>query len=99
MRTRVGPLDEWLVRMTSKRARMAFTSGGLEPVLDNGGGNHSVFAKALLETLEKNDKPQDMSSLAKEIQRIVVKTAIQTPLYNDIHDVGGGDGDFVFIPK
>ena len=32
--------------MASKRARTVLTSGGLVPVMDMGGGQHSVFAKA-----------------------------------------------------
>ncbi|HEX2245327.1 MAG TPA: hypothetical protein VHH94_03455, partial [Gammaproteobacteria bacterium] len=42
--------------MTRKRSRMVLTSGGLEPVLDAGGGNHSVFAKALLDVLKANSE-------------------------------------------
>ncbi len=38
----------WLARMARKRSRTALVSGGLEPVLDSGGGGHSVFAKAFL---------------------------------------------------
>ena len=41
----------WLMRMTSKRARLALTSGGLEPVSDIGGGEHSVFANEFLDAL------------------------------------------------
>ncbi len=36
----------WMERMNDKRSRTALTSGGLEPVLDRGGGDHSVFARA-----------------------------------------------------
>ena len=32
-----------LRRLTSKRARKALTSGGLEPVYDGGGDGHSIF--------------------------------------------------------
>ena len=34
-----------------KRARLALTSGGLEPVSDIGGGEHSVFANEFLDAL------------------------------------------------
>jgi len=44
-----------LARMTRKRSRTAMVSGGLEPVLDSGGGGHSVFAKAFLAALEEKD--------------------------------------------
>jgi TPR repeat protein len=49
-----GAQINWFKTMTKKRSRMVLTSGGLEPVLDAGGGNHSVFAKALLEVLNAN---------------------------------------------
>ena len=38
--------DHWLKSMAEKRSRTVLSSGGLQPVLDDGGGNHSVFAKA-----------------------------------------------------
>jgi hypothetical protein len=46
-----GAKINWFKTMTKKRSRMVLTSGGLEPVLDAGGGNHSVFAKAVLDVL------------------------------------------------
>ena len=39
-------LKNLLERNLKKRIRVAFTSGGEEPVLDGGGGKHSVFAKS-----------------------------------------------------
>ena len=38
-----------------KRARLLLSSGGDRPVLDGGGGNNSVFAKAFFDELEQND--------------------------------------------
>ncbi len=46
---------EWLDRVSNARARTALVSGSLEPVLDGGGGEHSVFAKAFLRVLRKNE--------------------------------------------
>lgn len=40
----------------NRRARYVLSSGGLEPVLDKGGGQHSIFAAALLETLQSDDE-------------------------------------------
>jgi hypothetical protein len=42
-----------LLRMADMRSRILITSGGNEPVMDTGGGGHSVFARALLTGLEK----------------------------------------------
>jgi hypothetical protein len=51
-----GAKINWFKTMTRKRSRMVLTSGGLEPVLDAGGGNHSVFTKALLDVLKANSE-------------------------------------------
>ena len=45
-----------LQRLTNKKSRLVFTSGGKEPVQDGGGGNHSIFAKSLINVLEENTK-------------------------------------------
>ena len=46
--------SEYLKRMSQKKSRTVLTSGGMEPVADSGGGNHSVFAKAFIEALNEN---------------------------------------------
>lgn len=38
-----------------KRSRFVLTSGGTAPVLDGGGGDHSVFARAFLDVLTANE--------------------------------------------
>lgn len=45
-----------LQRMSQKTSRILITSGGTEPVLDEGGDGHSVFARALLTGLRKMEK-------------------------------------------
>ena len=96
---RVGGLEEWVRRMAQRRSRTVLTSGGLEPVLDAGGGGHSVFARAFLKALEENDTIIDMDSLYETIRRSVVLDAEQTPLYSDIRFAGHEDGDFIFVPR
>ncbi len=88
----------WLRRMNTRRSRTALTSGGLEPVLDAGGGAHSVFAKALLEALGSNEDVLDGQSLFDAIKRPVVLNADQTPEYADIRKAGHDGGDFLFVP-
>jgi hypothetical protein len=46
--------DAYVARLVEKRSRTVLTSGGLEPVLDSGGGLHSVFARAFLTALQDN---------------------------------------------
>ncbi len=96
---RVGGLKEWVDRMAQRRSRTVLTSGGLEPVLDAGGGGHSVFAQAFLKALAENKTTIDMDSLYEIIRRRVVLNADQTPLYSDIRFVGHDDGDFIFVPR
>ncbi|SLN32313.1 caspase family protein [Oceanibacterium hippocampi] len=88
-----------LRRISTKRARKALTSGGLEPVADGGGDGHSVFARALLETLEKNDDVLDGHQLYSRLRRPVITNSAQTPLYADIRFANDQGGDFLFVPR
>ncbi len=96
---RVGGLEEWVERMARRRSRTVLTSGGLEPVMDSGGGGHSVFAGAFLKSLEENKVIIDMDSLFETIRRRVILNADQTPIYSDIRFAGHDDGDFIFVPR
>ena len=87
----------YLARMVRKRARLALTSGGLEPVSDSGGGRHSAFAKALLDVLRANDSVLDGTQLFSAIRRQVMLNAPQTPEYSDIRFAGHEGGDFLFV--
>ena len=62
----------FLSRMAGKRSRTVLTSGGLEPVLDSGGGDHSVFAKAFLSALRENSGVIDGHSLFTKLRRPVI---------------------------
>jgi peptidoglycan hydrolase-like protein with peptidoglycan-binding domain len=87
----------WLKRMAVRRSRTALTSGGLEPVLDSGGGRHSVFAKAFLDALRENPDVLDGSGLFGILKRPVVVNSSQTPSYSDIRNAGHDGGDFLFV--
>jgi uncharacterized caspase-like protein len=94
----------WVRELTSKRARMVMTSGGLKPVLDSGGGDHSVFSKALLEVLEGNDNVLEGQRLHKEVAAKVAYAAAQIgfeqlPEYSPIRFAGHESGEFFFVPK
>ncbi|MGE3540130.1 MAG: ankyrin repeat domain-containing protein [Candidatus Tectimicrobiota bacterium] len=84
-------------RLAQKRSRTALTSGGLEPVLDSGGGNHSVFTKAFLTVLQENTAILEGQQLSNRIKRQVVVNSIQTPEYADIRSAGHDGGDFLFV--
>ncbi len=92
--------SEYIKKISTKITRKALTAGGLEPVLDGGGGDHSVFANALIKILKQNDKPLIGSSLYTEISKHLVHNAAQTPTYEVIDKTGHVmGGDFVFIPQ
>jgi Caspase domain len=89
---------DYLQRIATKRARTALTSGGIEPVVDGGGGGHSVFAGTLLQILTANKGVLEGAQLFTELRRPVATNAPQTPEYAAIRFAGDDGGDFLFIP-
>ena len=89
-----------LQRTSSKRSRTALTSGALEPVLDGGGGGHSVFAKYFLQALQENQEVLEGEDLYMRIKKRIRLNAEQKPRYGDIRFTGHElDGDFLFVRK
>lgn len=103
-RTRGLKLSErpsgYMENLLSRKSRTVLASGALEPVSDQGGGQHSVFAYAFLKSLRENTKMMDGTQLFSEVRQQVMLNARQTPQYSNIrfagHDVGG---DFVFLRR
>jgi len=90
---------EWIEAMSAVRARTVLTSGGTKPVLDLGGGEHSIFAQAFLQTLQENHAVLDGHRLYTEVLRKMrVKLArinqTQTPDYAPIKHAGHEAGEF-----
>jgi hypothetical protein len=90
---------EWLSEIVKKKARTALTSGGLEPVMDTGSGNHSAFAYAFISLLEENDGVLDASQLFSKLRPKVMVNSTQTPQYGKIHMAGDDGGDFLFVRR
>ena len=93
----------WLKTMAAKRARTVLTSGGLAPVMDMGGGQHSVFAKALLDVLGANSGVLDGQRLHREVAARVAYAAAnmqfdQVPEYGPIRFAGHEAGEFFLVP-
>jgi uncharacterized caspase-like protein len=84
-------------RLSKRRARVALTSGGLEPIQDGRGGAHSVFTGAFLAALRENREVIDGTALFADIQGRITG-ASQTPEYADIRGADHGGGDFLFVP-
>ena len=89
----------YLQRISRTKARTVLTSGGLEPVADSGGGNHSAFAKAFLDVLVENQGVLDGHRLFTLMRRPVMVNSDQTPEYGDIRKAGHDGGDFIFVRK
>ena len=84
-------------KLAQRKARVAISSGGLEPVIDSGGKDgHSVFASAFLDALRDNPSALDALSLFTRIRQSVGWNADQMPEYGVIHKTGHDGGDFIF---
>ncbi|WP_078118096.1 caspase family protein [Thiosocius teredinicola] len=96
--------DQWYEIMAGARARAVLTSGGLQPVLDSGGGDHSIFTAALLDVLRNNDGILEGYSLYRKLQSRVKNQAArlnveQDPQYAPIKFAGHEAGEFFFLPR
>ncbi len=87
--------------LSSKKSRQIITSGGLEPVSDQGWGNNSVFAGKLLDILtQKRSTPLSASELALNLRKEVKNAdAAQTPEYGRLHIPDDENGEFFFVRK
>lgn len=76
-------------------------SGGNEPVADGGGGEHSIFADALLRGLREMDK--DEFSGRELFDDYIIKPvggrSDQLPQYSPLRNSGHAGGDFIFARK
>jgi len=94
----------WFQTLAEMRSRTVLSSGGLAPVLDGGGGAHSVFAKALLGVLNDLDEVAEGQRIYREVAARVAYEASkyqveQVPQYAPIKFAGHESGDFLFVPQ
>ena len=94
----------WQGLLEKKRSRTALTSGDLAPVLDGGGGEHSIFADAFLEILRANDDVLGGRALYESLStrvtyRARTRSFRQEPQYAPIRFGGHEAGDFFFVPE
>jgi hypothetical protein len=75
------------------------TSGGLKPVSNRGGGQHSVFSKAFLTALYINGEVLEGQKLFAKMRPWFVVGSSQTPVYANIRHAEHGGGDFLFVPR
>ncbi len=87
-----------------RRARVVISSGGLRPVMDGSSTRHSVFASALLEALETNNKALRDSRLFAQLSVNVRKRSgfnqeSQIPEMKPVREAGHEGGAFYFVPS
>jgi len=92
-----------LDRLAKKRSRVAMSSGGLEPVVDGGGGQNSIYARSLIEVLTHLQTPVEAQELhAAVAARFAFLSSRlklpQQPQYAPIGFAGHESGDFVLTP-
>jgi len=96
--------QQWLKSIADSPSRTVLTSGGVAPVMDGGGGKHSVFAQNFIDVLSDNQDVMPGKQLSDVIAARVLNVARkmnfdQRPEYAPIRFAGGESGDFIFIPK
>jgi hypothetical protein len=95
---------EWLKSIDEKSSRTVLTSGGVAPVMDGGGGKHSVFAQSFIDALLEIQEPLLGRQLSDVISARVLSIARQSnfeqhPEYGPLKYAHGENGDFIFAPK
>jgi predicted nucleic acid-binding Zn-ribbon protein len=93
-----------LEKLAKLPSRTVLTSGGEQPVLDGGGGAHSIFANHLIEILTRNERVLEGSSLYDTLFDRVRGGAAQfgidqSPRYSMLADAGHLNGEFLFVPS
>ena len=82
-----------------QRAVVVMSSGGEEPVRDDGTNGHSVFAANMLGSLADMGKPTSGFQVFAEIKDRVTLVTAQQPHYGALPSAGHQAGaDFVFRP-
>lgn len=100
-----GAVSEGLIQLgLSRPARFVLSSGGLAPVFDRVSGEHSVFARALIEVLEANSgvlREQDLYRLvSSRVAELTEPLGIeQSPELRPIRQAGHAAGSFFFVPQ
>ncbi len=82
-----------------ERAVVALSSGGDEPVRDDGTQGHSVFAASMLDALNDTSRPKTGFQVFAEIKDRVSLVTAQEPHYGSLPSAGHQPGaDFIFRP-
>ena len=88
----------YLRKLEKKKSRQVMTSGGEEYVVDNVGGNHSLFAEKLIETLKTSNYVVNTDEIFTNIRKFVTVNVKQMPEKGILYETGHDGGDFLFFP-
>ncbi len=96
--------SRWLRAVAETRSRHLLTSGGIKPIVDDGGNGHSVFANALLEVLRSSTGIVESSTVYQRIRPLVADRARelqldQTPRYAKLKRTGHEFGEFLLVSR
>lgn len=94
----------WLQAIAGNRSRYVLSSGGLQPVLDDDGSGHSLFANALLGVLKANDGIMESSKMFREVRdRVEIRAqelgVEDSPQYGKLKNTGHEFGEFLLVGK
>lgn len=83
--------------LESQNSRWIISSGRANEAVQDGVGENSPFAKAILDQLRRNDNPKLLSEdLARKLRYDTRENAKQMPQYGKLDVPGANDGQFIF---
>lgn len=89
--------DQFFKRLYASRSRWGLTSGGTEPVADQGRDGHSIFAYHFIKLLQENTDPYLVPShIYDQIAPLIANNSEQTPRSEPLKGAGDEGGQFVF---
>lgn len=93
-----------IAQLGNQRSRVVMTSGGLEPVIDGGGGRNSLFARSFIDVLTHINTPTEAQQVhtALSARFLYLSRRLnlqQRPEYGPLRFAGHESGDFIFVPR
>lgn len=90
--------DHYFAENYRRLSRQVLTSGGVEPVADEGKDGHSIFAYYFLKVLQENNQPYISASwLSAQVETLVARNSQQKPSWRPINNTGDENGEFFFV--
>jgi hypothetical protein len=84
----------------TRRSVLALSSGGEEPVSDEGQDNHSIFAWNLIQSLKNMNDETSGKDLHATVKEAVTKDFPQVPQYGTVVSAGHAEGgEYLLTPK